>query len=300
MANFLNYTDIPIYANFTGENGVVITGSAENFFAATSASLSIDPNLVQNRFVNIEQDKNNFSHNGPLEGKFSFTFYPLIETISNFNLRISKNNQLSFFDLTGNFPSGHNIRLSNLLLKKCFLQSFSMKIEPFKPISITSNFVVYDMSSVVNNEISASKVEFSANKNNNPYYETLHGTTSKLMDQNKYGEIKSSIDISVQVDRMPVYTLGSKYPDELILKSVERTTSIKSNNIKAIIDITGGHVGNTSLYLMPYSLSNNPQANPVQNSVLNFDISGRISSQQISVNQNDVMQGAVVIKEIIL
>lgn len=301
MGNFLNYTDIPIYANFTGENGPINTSSAENFFAATSASLTIDPNLVENRYVNINQDKNDFSHNGPLEGKFNFTFYPLVETINNYNLYINKNNQLAFFDLTGDFATGHNIKLSNLLLKKCFLESYSLKIEPFKPISISSNFIVYDMSSSIGDQIVENKIQFSGSKSKNPSYEALHGTTSKLIDNNKYGEVKSSINIDVRSTRVPVYTLGSKYPEELILKSVERTISITSNNIKEIVDITGRHVGNTPLYLMPYALLFNPQVTPNdQYSVLKFDISGRITSQQISVDQNDNMKGTIVIKEIIL
>lgn len=301
MGYFLNYTDLPIFANFTGQNGEVITNSADNFFAATSASLNIDPNLVQNRFVNVEQNKNDFSHSGPLEGKFSFTFYPLIESFAENTLIIKKSNQLAFFNLTGNFAIGHNIKFSNLLLKKCFLENYTVKIEPFKPVSITTNFTVYDMSSVINNEISQTQSNFSINRNNTPTYSALHGTTSKLMDSNKYGEVKLNLNLSVQVNRVPVYPLGSKYPDEIILKSVERTTTIKSNNIKQIIDITGGYVGNSSLYLMPYSESMNPSATPnAQYSVLTFDINGRIVSQQLNVNQNEIMDGSIVIKEIIL
>jgi hypothetical protein len=301
MGYFLNYTGIPIFANFTGQNGSVITNSAENFFATTLASLSIDPNLVQNRFVNVEQSKNDFSHNGPLEGKLSFTFYPLIEVNAGATLNISKSNQLAFFNLTGDFEDGHNIKLSNLLLKQCFLDNYSIKIEPFKPISVTSNFTVYDMTSAINTEISETQSNFSITKNSSPNYSALHGTTSKLVDSNKYGEVKLSLNLTVESRRVPVYGLGAKYPDKMFLKSVERTTTIKSNNIKQIIDITGGYVGNSSLYLMPYSQLANPLATPnAQYSVLTFDIDGRIFSQQLSVNQNEIMDGSIVIKEIIL
>lgn len=302
MANFLKYTDTPIFANFTGENGSIDSSSPSNFFAATSASLSINPNLVENRFVNITQDKNNFSHNGPLEGKFSFTFYPLIETINKNHLNLDKNNQLAFFDLTGNFQTGHNIKIANLTLKKCYLQNYSIKIEPFKPVSVTANFTVYDLSTSIGSSITDAKPQFSIySQQGVPNYETLHGTATKMIDNDAYGKIKTSIDISVETLRTPIYIIGSKYPDGVILKSVERSTSIKSENIGAIVDISGGSVGNTSLYFMPYALTFNPTFTPnAQSAVLSFDINGRISSQQISISQNQTMEGSIVIKEIIL
>ena len=302
MANFIKYTDVPIFANFTGENGSIDSSSPNNFFAATSASLSIDPNLIENRFVNVTQDRNNFSHNGPLEGKFSFTFYPLIETINKNHLNLQKSNQLGFFDLTGDFKTGHNIKIANLTLKKCYLQNYSVKIEPFKPVSVTSNFLVYDMSTSIGQSIQPLSSSFSIySSSNTPNYETLHGTATKMIDNDSYGKIKTSIDVSVEVQRTPVYVIGNKYVDTVILRTVERKTSIKSENIGAIIDITGGSAGATSLYFMPYGLSFNPSFTPnAQSAVLSFDISGRITSQQISISQNQTMEGSIVVKEIIL
>jgi hypothetical protein len=302
MSNLLKYTDVPIFANFTGENGSINSSSPNDFFAATSASLSINPNLVQNRFVNITQDRNNFSHNGPLEARFSFTFYPLIETTNKNHLNIQKNNQLAFFNLTGDFVSGHNIKIANLTLKKCFLQNYSIKIEPFKPVSVSANFTVYDLSTSINTSITNSSTPFSIYTSGNiPNYQTLHGTAAKMLDNDSYGKIKTSIDISVETERTPVYVIGDIYPNNVILRTVERTTSIKSENIGKIIDITGGSAGRTSLYLMPYSLSFDPLLTPnAQTAVLSFDISGRISSQQMSVTQNQTMEGSIVVKEIIL
>ncbi len=300
MGNFLSYTDVPIFANFVAENQPVDSSSLSGFFAATSASLSIDPRLVQNRFVNINQDKNNFSHDGPVEAKFSFTFYPLIEDQDQTTLNLSKINQLAFFNLTGSFESGHHIKLSNLTLKKCFLQNYSIKIEPFKPISVTSNFIVYDLSASLDQTLQATANISSIYKNSNiPNYKTLHGASTKMIDYDVYGKVKTSIDISVDTVRVPVYTIGEKYPQNVFLKTVERTTAIRSENIGGVIDYDGGTFGAAALHFMPYS-SSFSNVNPEINSVLSFNISGRVFSQQISVKQNDIIEGSIVIKEIIL
>lgn len=301
MGNFLSYTDVPIFANFTGENLATNTSNLENFFAASSASLSIDPQLIENRLVNVNQNKSDFSHNGPLEGKLSLTFYPLIESVDKATLNLSKLNQLAFFNLTGEFQNGHHIKLSNLTLKKCFLQNYSLKIEPFKPISVTSNFIVYDLSTSTNQSLGATNINQSIYKNPfSPSYQALHGLSTRMVDNNAYGDIKTSIEISVNASRIPVYTIGSQYPENVFLKSVERVTTIKSEDIGKVIDYTGGFFGAANLYFMPYSSSFAVNPDTVTNSVLSFDISGRVNSQQIVIKQNDVIEGSIVIKEIIL
>jgi hypothetical protein len=118
MANYLKYSDIPVFANFTSENTLPVTNNSSGIFAVTEASLSLDPNLTANRFLGKAQIRNDFSTTGPLEGKFSMTFIPLIEKNTT-NLNIQKENQLAFFNLTGNFAYGHIIRVSNFLLKRC-------------------------------------------------------------------------------------------------------------------------------------------------------------------------------------
>lgn len=313
MANFLKYSDIPIYANFVSENTDPITTNSSGVFAATEASLSLDSNLSPNRFLGKTQIRNDFSVTGPLEGKFSMTFYPLIETVSDLSnlkeLNIQKANQLAFFNLTGNFVSGHNIRISNFLLKKCYLQNYSVKINAYQPVSVTANFISYDVTNIVGNTLSGYAQSYGSNptpiaKNTaQPYYHSLHALTTKMDGSTlNIPSTKTAIDINVDCQRTPIYTLGQRTPDSVVLTAVERSTNVQGENIGAVVDISGANAGATNIYFLPLSSISSSQSTTasLSSNVLYFDINGRITSQQLSVSQNSILNGKIVIKEIIL
>lgn len=304
MANYLKYSDIPIFANFTNENSAPDTSTAANIFAATEASLALDANLQANRYLGKAQIRNDFSITGPMEGKFSLTFFPLLEVTDNANtsiLNIQKANQLSFFALTGNFLIGHQIKVSNFLLKQCYLQNYSVKINAYQPVSISANFISYDITEIKNQTLSGTAISQTiAKSSTTPYYEGLHALTTVMGGSVvNIPETKVSIDINVDCNRTPVYTLGQKTPDSVVLNTVERTTTIQGENIGAVMDISGANPGATEIYFMPLSSLGSSIPSSITN-VLKFDINGRITSQQISTSQNSIVNGRVVIKEIIL
>lgn len=304
MANYLKYSDIPIFANFTTENAAPSSSAATNVFAATEASLSLDSNLQANRYLGKAQIRNDFSITGPLEGKFSLTFFPLIEiagdTASSI-LNIQKANQLAFFGLTGNFISGHQIKISNFLLKQCYLQNYSVKINAYQPVSISANFISYNVTDITNQTLTNTALSQTiAKSTTTPYYEGLHALTTVMGGSTtNIPSTKVSIDINVDCNRTPVYTLGQKTPDSVVLNTVERTTTVQGENIGAVMDISGANPGATEVYFMPLSSLGAVTPSNINN-VLKFDINGRIVSQQISTSQNSIVNGRVVIKEIML
>jgi hypothetical protein len=296
---FLKYSDLPIFADFTNENNEPIRTAAQ-VFAATEASIALEPMLMPNRYLGKTQIRNDYSTTGPLEGKFSFTFYPLIEKDTSL-LNIDSQNQINFFKLTGNFTQGHQIYFSNFLLKKCYLQGYSVKINPYQPVSVSANFISYDVRDLKSTSIAPytdSNLTI-AKSNSTPYYEVLHALTTKMEGSSiNIPTAKVAIDVNVDCQRNPIYTLGSQIPDSVILTAAERTTSIQGEDIGAVVDITGANAGATNIYFLP--LSKNGTSPTSVNNVLNFDINGRIVSQQLQVGQNSMMNGRVVIKEIIL
>jgi hypothetical protein len=296
---FLKYSDLPIFADFTAEN-TEPTKTASKIFAATEASLALDPNLAPNRYLGKIQIKNDYATIGPLEGKFSFSFYPLIEQNEGVVLNIQKSNQTSFFNLTGNFLNGHQIYFSNFLLKKCYLQSYSVKINPYQPVSVSANFISYDVRDLKGQSMSAFSSALSVAKDSStPYYEALHALTTKMDGSSvNIPSAKVSIEVNVDCQRTPIYTLGQQVPDTVVLTASERITTIQGEDVGAVVDITGANAGATNIYFLP--LSQNGIAPTNVNNVLSFDINGRIASQQLQVAQNSMMNGRVVIKEIIL
>lgn len=295
---FLKYSDLPVFAEFTTEN-TAPSQSVAKVFMATEAGLSLDPNLSPNRYLGKTQIRNDFSLTGPLEGKFSMSFIPIIEkdtTVTN----IQKENQLSFFDLTGDFSNGHQLYFSNFLLKKVYLQGYSVKINPYQPVSISANFIAYDVTDLKDKTLSGFSQSLQVPQNSSsPYYESLHALTTK-MDGSEVNipSTKISIEVNVDCQRTPIYTLGQKTPDSVILNTVERTTTIQGENVGSIVDITGANPGATNIYFLPLS-KNGSVIDSNYNSLL-FDINGRIVSQQVSVAQNSTLNGKVVIKEVIL
>ena len=75
---FLKYSDLPVFAEFTSQN-TAPSKDVSKIFMATEASLSLDTNLTANRYLGKTQVRNDFSLTGPLEGKFSMSFVPIIE-----------------------------------------------------------------------------------------------------------------------------------------------------------------------------------------------------------------------------
>lgn len=303
---FLKYTDLPIFADFTAEN-TNPTKDAAKTFAVTDASLALDPNLTANRYLGKSQIKNDFALTGPLEGKFSMTFYPMIEKLNDTSssklLNIQKANQLAFFDLTGDFSQGHKIYLQNYLLQNCFLQNYSIKINAYQPVSVTANFVSYnvtDFRDTVITQYDGAPITIPKNTTI-PSYETLHGLTTLMNEEssNNIPELKTSIEINVDCQRVPLYTLGNAIPTSVKATSVERTVTIQGDNINKAVSLSGANPGSTNIYFLPLS-SLNTETPSSSNKVLNFDINGRVISQQLSISQNAILNGKVVIKEILL
>jgi hypothetical protein len=266
---------------------------------ATEASLSLDTNLTANRYLGKAQVKNDFSLTGPLEGKFSMSFIPIIEKDTSMT-NIQKENQLGFFGLTGDFSAGHQIYFSNFLLKKVYLQSYSVKINPYQPVSVSANFVAYDVTDLKGQTLSAYSSALTVPKNtSSPYYESLHALTTKMDGSTvNIPSTKVSIEINVDCQRTPIYTLGQQTPDSVVLTAVERTTTVQGENVGAVVDITGANPGATNVHFLPLSKKD---STPDQNyNSLSFDINGRITSQQVSVAQNSMLNGRIAIKEIIL
>jgi len=299
MGNFISYKDVPVFANFVNEDRGVLTATSQHLFAVSTATINLNPNLSPNRYLGKVQSRNDFSVNGPLEAKLSITFFPLIETYGQNDLNIQRDNQLAFFATTGQFTNGHSIQIGNYFFYRSYLQNYSMKINAFQPISITANFTAYDIDNVVNYPFvaaaSATQIAKDATK---PYYKGLHGLTTTMPSlQSNLPATKTSIQVNVDCQRTPIYNLGSKIPSSVVLTSVERTTTVEGENIGNAINLSGSSPGATNIYFQPLDNTDTPREEAY---MLKFDINGRIISQDLSIPQNGIVNGKVVIKEIIL
>jgi hypothetical protein len=181
------------------------------------------------------------------------------------------------------------------------LQGYSVKINPYQPVSVTANFIAYEVSGLKGESLQAfneSAITL-AKDSSTPYYESLHALTTKMDGSSiNIPNAKISIEVNVDCQRTPIYTLGNQIPDTVVLTAAERTTTIQGENIGAVVDVTGANAGATNIYFLP--LSKNGIEPTAVNNALSFDIDGRIVSQQLQIGQNSMLNGRVTIKEIIL
>lgn len=297
---YLKYSDVPVFANFTTDGGEIDSQSAKHMFAATEVSISLDANNGIKRFLGGSPPE--MRPQGPMEAKISMTFYPMIENSpSNTALNIQRNNQIGFFSTTGDFESGHNLTVSNLLFKKTYLQSYSIKINPYQPVTATANFVSYDYTKTENLFLEKGKSFKIPTDPTRPTYEALHGLTTIITSQGSaeyLPQTKTSVDINVSAQRTPIYTIGSILPNSVKLITLERDVTIQGEGVGRIMDYKGRDITDLSVYFLPLSqLGVTPS---FQRNVLNFNINGKILSQQINVAQSTTVGGRISIKEILL
>jgi hypothetical protein len=304
MGKFISYKDVPVFANFRTQNVASIETATSNFlFAASDVSINLNPNLTANRYLGKVQNKSDFSVTGPLEAKIGITFFPIVEKATpTSTLNISTENQLAFFNMTGNFSLGHSLKISNYFFKRTYLQNYSLKINPFQPVSVTANFISYDVSSVSNVELAATDPSTYlpiAKDSSKPYYKVLHGLSSIMYgDSANIPETKTNIEINVDCQRTPIYPIGSIVPSDVVLITAERTTTIQGEGVGRAVNISGAEAGRTDVFLSVFDEAGGSASS--LNYILKFDINGRVVSQDISASQGNMVNGRVVIKEILL
>jgi hypothetical protein len=297
---YLKYSDVPIFANFVEDGGITEIISAKHMFAASDISINLDSNSAIKRFLG--GSKPEINPQGPLEAKISMTFFPMIENSTTTNLlNLQRQNQISFFNLTGDFVLGHNLNVSNLTFKQTYLQNYSIKINPYQPVSVTANFISYDISSAEDKTLEKGKSFQIAANTSKPTYEALHGLTTTLTTVSGVSllpQTKTSIEINVNCQRTPIYPIGKRTPDSVKLISVERDINIQGEGIGKIMNFQGQDVPDMAIYFLPLSQLGTPAS--FSKNVLSFNVNGKILSKQISVSQNSIANGRLSIKEVIL
>jgi hypothetical protein len=295
MPTFIKSSNSPIFANFLSEDGAVDTGNG--FFAATNISFSLDSSLEPNKTFGQSRISNDFNHSQAQLGKLALDFYPLCGGSSATN---TANQMAVVTGLTGDFANGgHRILFGNLDLRQCYMSSLDIKISPQSPILFSTNFDVYDLSQISGITFMGANISNLLTTNGSgAYLESLHALALGVSGSGvSLPQSKNEIDISIQCSRTPVYGLGSVSPSTVILESVNRQTSIRGEGVGQIVGFSGGNA-NLALRFSPFSSFVEDNSYDKMNDYLfAVDVTGRVSSQNLSVGPDDVLQGSVVIQE---
>jgi hypothetical protein len=299
MAKFIKYTDVPVFANFSSPDQAPITnGTGSDLMAANDVSISFETSLEARKYLGKTPISNDYAPTGPLQAKISFSWFPLIGENTNSRL-ISQTGVLA---LTGEFETGHQIRVGNFLFKDCHLNSYTIQITPYQPIVFSADFNSYDteeIEGVAFTGLAGAPALLKA-AGTGAYFDSLHalavGITGNL---EPLPQSKRSVQINAACGRNPVYTIGSKTPDRVLLNNVERTVSIEGENVGQIINYNGSGDGSSvSFRFSPFRYFITGQSfNPKTDYKLAIDVSGKIVSQSLTQQPGNTLNGSVSIKE---
>jgi hypothetical protein len=254
-------------------------GIGDIIVPANSVSIAYAASLEPSRILAANQN-NNFRIGGPLAAKITMSFLAC---------NTGSNNAANYLinTLTGN--QGVYIGVADRVFYRCYCNSTSVDITPFAPITVSAEFVSYDMETNV-----PFGPDISYQDDLNGYLAHGHNTiisNGTALSDGNYG----AISYRVNCGRTPSFTLGQTeaQTENIFLDSVEKEVSIKATNIGNFIDYSGyGDTitidvkddSGTSIFTPPLSMSAN----------------SRIVSQNLSITEGEILAGDISLREVIL
>jgi len=300
MSKFIQYTNVPVFTNFTNINTAPATGlgGLSDLLAANSVSINFDSQLEPRKYLGRNPISNDYAPTAPLQAKISLSWFPLIGENA-FSRQLS---QTGVLNLTGDFTTGHQIRVGNFLFRECYLNSYSIQITPYQPVSFTADFNSFDVNSVERTAFTglANAPSLLKVAGTGAYFDAMHALAVGVTgDLEPLPQSKKSIQISASCSRSAVYTIGNKLPERVILNSVERTVTVEGENVGSIIDFNGSGDGKSIDFKFSpfrYVVTGN-NFDPKASHQLLISVSGKITSQSLSVQPGNTLNGSVTIRE---
>ena len=293
MATFINYKDSPLFVS--PNDGVPETGvSLSHLIAASSCDLTFDAALDPAKYIGKSAVSDDFHVNAAKATKLAFSYTPLVGPALKDGVSAAST---GIFNLTGD--SSCSIRLGNFLFRQCYLDSLTLSINPNQPIRVNANFSCYNESGVEGLSYLGliHTGGFTSDTSSGTAFSALHALASSVSGQSvSLPESKTEISIQTTCSRTPVYEVGSTYPRTVLLNSVTRQTSVNGENIGTVIRASGnGAVLN--LKLAEFGKLMDPTFNAAIDYRVRFDITGKVTSQNLSAQVGRTLEGGISIVE---
>lgn len=294
MAIFYTAKNLPTFCNFQTEGSTPNTGL--DFLAANSVSLSLESSLEPNKILGSARLSNDFSHNSPQKATLSLEYYPMVG--NNSVSRISS--QTGVLALTGDYQSGHYIRFGNFELRQCYLNSLNIKLSPHSPVVFSANFDVYNLSQVTGQSFSGANITNTLTSGSGAYLDSLHATAVGISGSGaSLPSSKAEIDVTFSCNRSPQYALGATSPSTVILDSAQKQITIRGENIGEVCGFSGNNAI-LNLYFSPLSsfVTGGTGFSAIGNSLFSIGTTGRVSSQNLSADENGLVGSVSILQSI--
>jgi len=298
QGSFIRFEQTPVFLS-TAEGIAPQTGAGvTNLIAANTCEISFEAAVEPNKFLGRQVISDDFSTSGPKRSTISVSYMPLVGT----NVYSSvQEASLIPFSMTGDFASGHSIKIANFLFNQCYLDTLSVQLQAYQPIRCSATFSSYD-TVLLENDVFDGVVNSAGplvDSSSGSYLSCLHALSTNVSGQSvSLPESKTDISVNYQCGRTAVYDIGSLTPRTVLLQSVMRSTSVNGENVGNVVGISGSSAV-LNLRFGEFGKLINGVFDPDVDTKLHIGITGRINSQNLSMSPGRSLEGVVNIQEVL-
>jgi hypothetical protein len=169
-----------------------------------------------------------------------------------------------------------------IVFSGAYLSQYSTSIQPYRPTIVSSSFEIFSGCSQTLKKDSFTSISG---------IDVANGASTDLVNFN-YNNLGMdnpiNISYSISCERIPNYTIGSEFPQNVALGQVEKSMTIAGENIGGLISYSGRGIAEISI--TPKTINNMSRGQTLV-------CSGFINSQGLSVDSDGLVNGQISIFE---
>jgi len=235
-----------------------------NKFFAKRATLSAGSSVQDNRVYG--GGLRSYSSTSALEASVEFSYY------------ITGDND-PLIALTGTHSCTG--KFCGIEFSGAYLTSYNVNIAPYRLVEFSAAFSIY---SGFRNETQTGSFKTDPMK-------LANGAYTELLNFNKNNigiDFPNDINYRVSCERTPNYVIGHEYPQDVRLGKVEKSISVVGENVGSIINFSGKDFAKISI--SPKNIDYAARGQTIE-------CEGMISSQNLDISSNGLMNGSIEIIE---
>lgn len=290
----LTYYNAPVWladsSVVDAEDNRIVTGDAGETGKYLIATTRVDVSYATNKeAARIFGQSGSYDqpHSGPVNGTISLEAYYLFDYFTNRD-PIEK--------FTGDNLGGSaeaNIRVGNLVFKKCYMSNFRINANPANgTVKYNASFDFYSGAVGQLEDISYVDNTGALNYSAQVISPDIAAAHTLVIDGNDLGQT-TSLEYGVNCPRTASYRLGDEIPTSVKLERCEKTATMRGSltdfinysGRSAYINVSGRSLGR------PFA---QPSVKPF------FNITGDITAQNFSSQENGIINGSMTIREVLV
>ena len=283
---------MPVYVGEISGSGVNDANESSRFLFADSVDVTFDTRLKRKkRLGRCKVGDTDYVSDQFLDCRIKIDFY--------FNAYLPTGSG-TVYDFLNYIPNEKNffpVRIGNNNYNKCFIDDYSIKVEPFKAVKGSASISCYDppTSGSISGDFSTPDADFNDLMNSN---QLVYGHSCEL--SGVWGDVVSenvlnSIEYRRRVTKDPSYELGEESPDSFRVEEIEEEIIVESTGLARFINKDGYDItGNLALFLKDVS------GVAVNGYEINLPAGSKVSNEQYVVKGADGLVTKATVKNLLV